>query len=354
MLVTIVSFFLLLIVLILAHELGHFITAKLSKVKVEEFGIFLPPRILSFKKGETIYSLNAIPLGGFNKLAGEEDPKAPGGLASKSIPTRLLVLSAGSLMNLILPLILLSVAYMIPHLEAIDNVMTGNGEVLVADVIANSPASQAGILANDIIMSINGEPIPNISALESIIEFNLDKEITISIKHSDNTTEDITLTPQSNAPATQGAIGVGITTVEKKSYSFWEAIPQGAISYWELILMYKDGIADMVRGTTPVEFTGPVGIAQMTGEIIRTGFANLLRFTAVISLNLGVVNIFPIPAMDGGRIVFVLIEWVRRGKRISPKTEGMVHTIGFILLMVAFVIISYHDILRLISGGSLL
>ncbi|MBN1643900.1 MAG: site-2 protease family protein [Dehalococcoidales bacterium] len=354
MLVTIVSFFLLLIVLILVHELGHFITAKLSKVKVEEFGIFLPPRLVSFKKGETIYSLNAIPLGGFNKLAGEEDPKAPGGLASKSIPIRLLVLSAGSLMNLILPLILLSISYMIPHLESVNNIMTDDGEVYVVEVIADSPASRAGILPDDTILSVNGEQIINIPAFENIIDLNLDKEITIEVKHSDNTTESIPLTPQSNALETQGAIGVGITTVVKKSYPFWEAIPQGAIGYWDLILAYKDGIVDMARGTVAIELTGPVGIAQMTGEIIRTGFANLLRFAAVISLNLGLVNIFPIPAMDGGRIVFVLIEWVRRGKRISPKTEGMVHTIGFLLLMVAFVIISYHDITRLISGGSLL
>ncbi|MCX6003700.1 MAG: site-2 protease family protein, partial [Chloroflexi bacterium] len=181
MLVTIVSFFLLLIVLILAHELGHFVTAKLSKVKVEEFGIFLPPRIISFKKGETIYSLNAIPLGGFNKLAGEEDPKAPGGLASKSIPTRLLVLSAGSLMNIILPLILLSIAFMIPHLEAVNNILTDTGELFVQEVVANSPAAEAGIKAGDIILSINEEQILNVSDYERIINLNLGKEITIKI-----------------------------------------------------------------------------------------------------------------------------------------------------------------------------
>lgn len=354
MLVTIVSFFLLLIVLILAHELGHFVTAKLSKVKVEEFGIFLPPRIISFKKGETIYSLNAIPLGGFNKLAGEEDPKAPGGLASKSIPTRLLVLSAGSLMNIILPLILLSIAFMIPHLEAVNNILTDTGELFVQEVVANSPAAEAGIKAGDIILSINEERILNVGDYERIINLNLGKEITIKIRHPDATTEDVTLTPQANAPTTQDAAGVGITTVVKKSYPFWEAIPHSAASYWELILLYKDGIVNMVRGAAPVEFTGPVGIAQMTGEIVKTGIANLLRFAAVISLNLGIINIFPIPAMDGGRIVFVLLEWVRRGKRISPKTEELIHTFGFILLMIALLVISYHDILRLISGGSLL
>jgi len=109
----------------------------------------------------------------------------------------------------------------------------------------------------------------------------------------------------------------------------------------------------MIKGAIPVNLTGPVGIAQMTGEIVKTGIANLLLFAAVISLNLGIINIFPIPAMDGGRIVFVLLEWVRRGKRVSPKTEAMVHTIGFVLLMIAFLIIAYRDILRIISGESL-
>ncbi len=346
MLITLVSFFILLIVLILVHELGHFFTAKLCKVKVVEFGIFLPPRIFSFKKGETIYSLNALPLGGFNKLAGEEDPKVPGSLAGKSIPVRLLVLSAGSLMNIILPLILLSIAYMIPHPEAV----IGDGEVYINEVAVNSPASQAGIKVNDIIVSVNGESIFNTDDLERIITANLGTEVTIKIKHPDSTTTDVKLTPRLDAPEGQGPIGVAIVAVVRKSYPFWEAIPNGAISYWNMLLLFKDGIVGMIKGTVPFEVTGPVGLAQMTGEIVKTGIAKFLMFAAFISLNLGILNIFPIPAMDGGRIVFVLLEWVRRGKRVSPKTEGMVHTIGFILLMILFLVIAYKDILRLASG----
>jgi regulator of sigma E protease len=353
MLITLVSFFLLLIVLILVHELGHFFTAKLFKVRVVEFGIFLPPRIFSFKKGETIYSLNAIPLGGFNKLAGEEDPKVPGSLAGKSIPVRLLVLSAGSLMNIILPLILLSIAFMIPHFESVNNIMTEKGEVLVLEVVANSPAAKASIKVNDIILNVDGEPILNVGDYERIVKANLGEEITVNIKHPDSSTIEVKLTPQVDAPATQGATGIAITTVVRKSYPFWEAIPNGAISYWNMILLFKDGIVGMIKGTVPVNVTGPVGLAQMTGEIVKTGIANLLMFAAVISLNLGILNIFPIPAMDGGRIVFVLLEWVRRGKRVSPKTEGMIHTIGFILLMIVFLVIAYKDIVRIVSGGSL-
>jgi regulator of sigma E protease len=353
MLVTLVSFFLILIILILAHELGHFFTAKFFKVRVEEFGIFLPPRIFSFKKGETVYSMNAIPLGGFNKLAGEEDPNVPGSLAGKSIPVRLIVLSAGSIMNILLPIVLLSIAFMIPHLESVSVNSTDKGQVFVMEVVANSPAAKAGIKVNDIILDAKGEPVQNVNGYENIILSNLGTEITVTVKHYDGSIAEVKLTPQVNAPASQGATGVAITNAVRKSDPFWVAIPNGAKSYWNMIVLFVSGIVGMIKGSVPVNLTGPVGLAQLTGEIVKTGFANLLSFAAVISLNLGIVNIFPIPAMDGGRIVFVLLEWVRRGKRVSPKTEGMVHTIGFMLLMLVFVIISYHDILRIISGQSL-
>jgi regulator of sigma E protease len=353
MLITLVSFFLILIVLILAHELGHFFTAKLFKVKVEEFGIFMPPRIFSFKKGETVYSLNAIPLGGFNKLAGEEDPAVPGSLAGKSIPVRLMVLSAGSLMNILLPIILLAIAFMIPHLESVGTNSTEKGQVFVMEVVAGSPAAGAGIKVNDIILSANGEAVQNVADYERIVKANYGKEISVTVKHYDGSTSVVKLTPQANAPATQGATGVAVTNAVRKIDNPLTAIRFGAISYWNMIILFKDGIWGMIRGTVPVNLTGPVGIAQLTGEIVKTGIANLLSFAAVISLNLGILNIFPIPAMDGGRIVFVLLEWVRRGKRVSPKTEGMVHTIGFILLMIVFLVISYHDIIRIMNGGSI-
>ncbi len=148
-LITVVVFIGILAVLILAHELGHFATAKASGVLVKEFGIGFPPRLLSVKRGETIYSLNAIPLGGFTKMAGEEDPKTSRSLAGKPIRTRLLVLSAGSLMNIILPLLLFSIAFMVPH-----NVV--EGQVIITDIAPNSPAARAGIEPGDTLLSING------------------------------------------------------------------------------------------------------------------------------------------------------------------------------------------------------
>ncbi len=351
MIVTIVSFIAVLLVLILAHEFGHFITAKAFGVRVDEFGLGFPPRLLSVRRGETRYSLNAIPLGGFVKMAGEEDPNVPGSLASKGIGTRLLVLSAGSLMNLLLPLLLFSIAFMIPH-----NLVTG--QVMIEGVAPDSPAARAGIEPGDRLLSVNGKPVNNTGDLHRYIQLNLGKEITILAKHSDSTTEDVQVIPRWKPPEGQGAIGVVVTTanptVVSQSEPFWRAIPSGVIACIETFILFKNGIISMIIGSTPVALAGPVGIAQLTGEVVKAGISPLLEFAAFLSLNLAIINLFPLPALDGGRIIFVLLEWVRRGKRVSAKREGLIHAIGFALLMVVLLAITYRDIIRIISGDSLI
>ena len=350
-LIAIVSFFVVIVVLILAHELGHFITAKASGVRVDEFGLGFPPRLLSVRRGETRYSLNAIPLGGFVKMAGEEDPKVPRSLASKSIGTRLLVLSAGSLMNFLLPLLLFSIAFMIPHNLVI-------GQVMVEEVALNSPADRAGIEPGDTFLSINNKPVKNIGDLHRYIHLNLGKEIAILVQHSDSTTEDVQVIPRWRPPEGQGAIGIVISapnlTITSQRYPFWKAIPMGVSACIETFVLFKNGIISMIIGTAPVAVAGPVGIAQLTGEVAKAGISPLLEFAAFLSINLAIINIFPLPALDGGRIAFVLLEWVRRGRRISPKKEGLVHLIGFVMLMAAFLAITYQDIMRIISGNSLI
>ena len=350
-LISIVSFLIVIAVLIFAHEFGHFITAKASGVKVEEFGLGFPPRLLSVRRGETRYSLNAIPLGGFTKMAGEEDPKVPSGLASKGIGTRLLVLSAGSLMNLLLPLLLFTIAFMIPNNLVI-------GQVMIEEVDPDSPAARAGIEPGDTFLSVNGKPVNNTNDLYRYIQLNLGKEITIQVKHSDSTIEVIQVIPRWKPPEGEGAVGVLTKTVEptiiKQSEPFWRAIPLGANACIETFVLFKNGIISMIIGAAPVAVAGPVGIAQITGEIAKAGISPLLEFAAFLSLNLGIINLFPLPALDGGRIAFVLLEGVRRGKRISPKAEGLIHTIGFALLMTAILAITYQDIIRIISGDSLI
>ena len=351
MLTTVVAFLGVLAVLILAHELGHFVTAKASGVTVEEFGLGFPPRLLSIWRGGTRYSLNAVPLGGFVKMTGEEDPGAPGSLASKSIGSRLLILSAGSLMNAILPLLLFTISFMIPH-------DTVTGQVMVEQVAPGSPAAGAGIETGDTILSLDGKTVRNIGDLQRYISLNLGGEVPLQVKHHDSTTETVRLTPRWRPPAGQGATGIVIRLsnpiVDKQHYPFWQAIPMGASKLVETFALFKNGIITMVIGSAPAAIAGPVGIAQITGEAARAGISPLLNFAAFLSLNLALINIFPLPALDGGRIMFVLLEWVRRGRRISPRTEGKIHFVGFAMLMAAILLITYQDIMRIISGGSLI
>ncbi|MDO8567416.1 MAG: M50 family metallopeptidase [Dehalococcoidales bacterium] len=346
---TVVTFVAVLVVLVIVHELGHFVTAKASGVTVEEFGLGFPPRLFGIRRGETIYSINLLPLGGFVKMAGEEDPDKPGSLAGKKPGTRILVLAAGSIMNAVLPLLLFTTAFMLPH----DVVFS---QVQVQEVKANSPASQAGIQAGDIVLRVDSRPVRNAGDLQRYIQLELGNETTMLVRHTDGTTETVRLVPRWRPPAGQGATGIvlkGLTPAFVSQHvSLWKAVPMGVNELFETFNLFKNGIISMFIGTAPVAVAGPVGIAQITGEVARSGFSPLLEFAAFLSINLAVINIFPLPALDGGRIAFVVLEWLRRGKRISPKIEGLVHLIGFALLMGAIAVVTYHDIVRIITGGS--
>jgi len=337
--------------ILLTHELGHFISAKAMKVRVEEFGLGFPPRLFAFKRGETEYSLNAIPFGGFNKLAGEEDPEVPSGLAARKIPIRLLVIGAGSLMNILLALALFSITFMVPQ----DTLM---GEVMVEEVAVSSPAEAAGILPGDTILELNGRDINSNYDLSYYTQLYLGNEVSLLIQHSDGATESVRLAPRWKPPEGEGAMGVTIKTINSEivslSYPFWEAIPKGFVGLWETVVLYKNGLVGIFTGASSGDFFGPVGIVQATGEIARYGVAPLLEFAAFISLILGLLNLLPLPALDGGRIAFILLEWVRRGKRISPKREGLVHLIGFAIFMALMLAITLQDIIRIFSGESII
>jgi len=349
--ITVIAFLGVLVVLIIAHEFGHYITAKASGVTVEEVGIGFPPRLLSLKRGGTIYSLNAIPLGGFVKMAGEEDPKVAGSLASKSIPVRLLTLSAGSLMNLLLPLLLFSVAFMVPH-----NIVYG--QVQVDEVSANSPAARAGIVTGDTILEVNGQKVNNIGDLQRPVQLNLGREIAVLVEHADASTEEVRVVPRWQPPEGEGAIGVAVRmvspTVVRQSYPFWRAIPMGVRECIDTFVLFKNGIIGLIIGSVPRIVAGPVGIAQITGEVAQAGLSPLLEFAAFLSINLAIINLLPLPALDGGRIAFVFLEWVRRGRRVPARIEGMIHMAGFALLITFILLVTYQDIIRIVSGESLL
>jgi len=348
---TIASFIGILILLVFAHEFGHFITAKLTHVKVEEFGIGFPPRLISFKRGETIYSLNAIPLGGFTKMLGEEDPTLPGSLASKSIPVRLLVLSAGSLMNILLPILLLSISFMIPHDMVLEKVQ-------VKEVASGSPAQIAGIESGDTILAINNRIIRNRGDVGYIIQLNLGSEVHILLQRDELSQQKLTVTPRWKPPQGQGATGITIigvdSTIVRESYPIWKAVPSSIIHCGEILVLFRNEIVGwFIRGTAP-QLTGPIGIAELTGEMAKAGISPLLEFAALISINLALINLLPFPGLDGGRLIFIALEWIRRGKRISPKREGLVHLIGFIVLILLILVVSYYDIANIIHGESVL
>ncbi len=346
-LTTLAAFFFVLAIVVIAHELGHFATAKACGVRVDEFGIGFPPRIIAVKHGETEYSLNWVPLGGFTKMAGEEDPNIERSLASKSIPKRLLVLSAGSIMNFILPFLLLTIAFMIPH-------DTVTGYVSVAEVVADSPAEMAGIVAGDNILEINGKTINNTADVSRYIQMYLGNEMDILLERTDGSKETVTVVPRWNPPSGEGSVGFAIRTedaaIVKQSYNPWMALKKGTVEMFETMVLFKNGILSMFIGTsTTADLVGPVGIAQITGEVARAGISPLLEWTAFFSLNLAIINLLPLPALDGGRIIFVLLEWIRRGKKVSPETEGKIHFLGFALLILLMVAITFQDIGRIIG-----
>jgi len=347
--ITIIAFLAVIAVVVLAHELGHFTSAKAFGIRVDEFGIGYPPRIAGIKCGQTLYSINWLPFGGFVKMAGEEDPNIEGSLASKSATKRLVVLSSGAIMNAVLPLLLFSLAFIIPH-------DTVTGTVIVEEISAGSPAEQAGILPGDVILSAGSQEVQNISDVSRYIQLNLGKEITFTMLHSDQTTEKMSLVPRWQPPENEGAVGVLLRNedaqVVGEQLSLWEAVPAGIQECVDTYILFKNAILGIFIGSTSFEPLGPVGIAQVTGEFAQAGIGPLLEFTAFFSINLAILNLLPLPALDGGRIAFVFLEWVRRGKRVKPEAEGRIHMIGFMLLIALLIAITLQDIVRIAGGGS--
>jgi len=348
--VTLIIFLLILGLLIFVHEGGHFIVAKLSGIKVEEFGMGFPPRIFGIRRGETIYSLNWIPLGGFCKMLGEEDPSAPRSFASKRPAVRLATLAAGPLMNAILPIVLLSIAFMVPREVVV-------GDVVIDQVVPDSPAAEAGIVPGDTVLSINGNSIQNIGDVIYDIHLKMGEKITLELKDADGNLKTATLIPRWNPPPGEGAVGIAMTMVNtgnvSQSYPFWEAVPKSISSIGDTFVLMRNEVTSWFVQKKAPEVAGPVGIFQLTGEVREAGPSYIIQFTAFLSLNLAIVNILPLPALDGGRIVFVLLEVVRRGKRVSPRTEGLIHYVGFAMLIALILVISYFDILRVVRGESL-
>ena len=346
-LVTIIQFLAVLALVVVVHEWGHFAAAKAMGIQVNEFAIGFPPRLLGFRKGETLYSLNLLPLGGFVKLEGENDPSKPRSLASKGVGTRFLVLVAGPFMNAVLAVVLLTGLFMF----TVD-------ELSVRGVSPDSPAEMAGVLPGDTLLKVNNERVRNFDALADRINAHRGEEIEWLIRR-DGAEMRLLLVPRANPPEGQGATGITVQIGGRQQASPvrppWEALWMGLKRTGLVLEAMKDEVSGVVSGGKTPEVAGPIGIAQLTGEVARdAGLISLVPLAALFSISLAVFNILPFPALDGGRLAFVILEWVRRGKKIPPEKEGLVHLVGFVVLIAIIITISYNDITRIVDGNSLL
>ena len=305
----------------------------------------------SFELADMLYSFNVIPLGGFVRLAGESNPTVPQSLASKPRWQRIVVMAAGALMNALLPLFIFTVMFMLPQDVEV-------GRLTVTGVLEGSAAEQAGILPGDVVLEANGKPVERRLDFTREVNLNGGSAMTILLERN-GAAEPVSLSPRFDADSSRWLVGVSaeLADVSVESYSrpIWEAVGASFVSTWELLVLLKQSIGGMISAGAAPELSGPIGIAQMTGEVSRDGgIAGWLSVGILLSINLAIINILPFPMLDGGRIVFVVIEWVRRGKRIPAEKEGMIHLIGLAVLLAGIVAISANDVMRLIEGGTFL
>ena len=337
---------------ILVHEFGHFVVARRFGIKVLEFGIGYPPRIATLAVRDGVeYTLNAIPVGGFVRMLGEEDPTDPQSFARQSGRVRIATLLAGSVMNLVLAAVVFAGAFAIGEKVPM-------GSVFIESVATNSPAQQAGMQPGDIVVSIQGREIRNFSELIQQTQSFLGQAVDVALLRNGESVT-VRVVPRLRPPSGEGAIGIVIGMKEDFQVvtvrnPVWKAIPLGVREVWTVLSETIAGFVRMIRvGIAPGDIAGPVGIVQIGGAVAQTGLANLMRFIGLLSVNLFVINMLPFPMLDGGRIAFVLLEKIRGGRRVTPERESLVHWIGLLVLLGLMVVISYFDIVRIFGGGSL-
>ncbi|MBI5072111.1 RIP metalloprotease RseP [Candidatus Falkowbacteria bacterium] len=355
MLLTLVVFVLILGLLVFVHELGHFVAARKNGVKVEEFGFGFPPRIFGIKKGETTYSLNWIPLGGFVKIKGEdgENKEDEDSFSHKKIWRRAVILAAGVLMNFILAAVLLSIGFMIGLPQVINgengNARIRDAKVQVVQILEGTPAAEAGLLPGDAVLEVDGQKIENVEAIQEYLSGKIDAPVKFVLER-DGQKIDKEISPVFLIETGRGGIGVGLLKSGIVSYPWYLALWKGAESAvlftGEVARAFYELIKNLiVTQKVSVDLSGPVGIAVLTGQVARMGIIYLLQFTALLSVNLAVINFLPFPALDGGRILFLIIEKIRR-KPVSQKIENLVHNIGFGLLMLLVLLVTYRDVIK--------
>jgi len=354
MLSSILVFLIVLSILVLVHEFGHYFVAKKNGIWVEEFGFGLPPRVIGKKIGETIYSINLFPFGGFVRLHGENEEtgitKPKRAFLGKSKRVRFGVVVAGVVMNFILAVFAFAIVY------SFSGIPRETGVVKVVDISPGSPAQAGGMVVGDVVKSVDGVTVATVDEFIKKVEEKRGKKTFIELAGEKR----LILSPRENPPEGEGPLGVVITTTEIYFPPVWQRPFLGiyygfkdAVFWGRTVIMgFVSIFTSLFQGVVPKDIAGPVGIFAVTSEAAKIGILALINFIGILSVNLAILNILPFPALDGGRLLFIGIEGII-GKKVVPKIESAIHSVGMVILLLLLLAITAHDIRRLISAGGI-
>ncbi len=331
--VTILYAILMFSILIFVHELGHFISAKSFGIKVNKFALGMGPVLLKKQKGDTEYSLRLFPIGGFCAMEGEdEESEDDRAFNNKKAWQKIIVVCAGSFMNLILAIILMIIVMF----------FIGSATTTLDEIVADSPAMAAGLQAGDQIVALDGDPVKNWRDITDYLSSSKEKTVTITLNRDG---QELNLT-STFTESTDGRQTIGIVPVLERNPA--KAVGDGFIATYNMGTMMLDVIRQLFTGDVSIkELSGPVGIVYMTGVTVKAGFINFVYFMALLSLNLAIINMLPLPALDGGRLLFILARKIT-GKAITDDMEGKIHFIGIMLLFGLMIYVTWNDITRFI------
>lgn len=326
-------------ILVFVHEFGHFVTAKVNDVRVDEFALGMGPKLFGLKKGDTEYTLRILPLGGYVRMAGMEPPlDDPRGFNTKTVLQRMAIIFAGPLMNFITALILFILVFM--------SVGTPSNANIIGQVMPGKPAAQAGLMAGDRIVKIDGTAVSSWQEVVNVIHKNPSREVAITFQR-DHLLKNVKVVPEKDQSSGMGLIGILQSSQRQGVFSSIVLGLENTYGFTKTLLV---NLGQMITGAIAPEVAGPVGVVQIVGEVTRFGWASLLTLAGYLSINLGLINLFPIPALDGSRLAFLGFEALR-GRPLDPAKENVIHLVGFALLMLLMVFITYQDILRLFKAG---
>jgi regulator of sigma E protease len=350
MILTILIFVAILVILILIHEFGHFVVAKLVGVKVREFAFGFPPRLFSVIKKGTRYSLNLIPLGGYVSLLGEDEAiKEKGSYYSAKIWQKIAIVGTGVVMNFLLGIIVIAIGFTIGMTPLVSDPATLSGtktsQVMVVEVVPSSAAANIGLETGDI---LNGFASP--TDLQQFTKSHAGESVTLSIEQNNHQEDRTVVLGQSDAP-----LGVSVVSITKVKQPFFQALGTAVIEVGKSIAAVFIALWTIIKsvfttgsaGVAGQAVVGPVGIFNFTSEALKIGWIYILQLLAILSINLGIINILPFPALDGGKIFFLALEGIFRKKVVRQEVENLIHTIGFAILIILILAITFRDILRL-------